>query len=280
MRKQYSQLIIKLSILVVLAINSIGKVKAQKSNIFQIVEGDFSGKIIDGYMFHLPINLDKKKSYPLLFSLSGGGSVGGKVEVLTNWGIPKKIANQKENTPLLNSYLLDSFIVVAPHMKEGEFKERQWYNQEDAFIQIVEELDSKFDIDRDRIYVTGLSRGGHGTWGIASRLEIFAAAIPICGGLHGIEAYEILSQVPIWVTYNSGDGSVSSKKTRAVLTKIEQESGASFHKMKGVTFTNMNEIEKDRILTIFHKDGHNAWDETYASPDVFKWLLSKRKDRL
>lgn len=256
---------------------------AQKSNLrpgeIVTITKSYTDGVIDGYTFYLPKSYTSKaKKYPVILFLQGGSAVGGEIDVVNGWGIPKLIAAETDQSIKRNQYVLDSFIVVSPHMTAGSFKERQWYNQEAAIRELLKGIVSSYQADPTRIYVTGLSRGGHGTWGLAARMtDVFAAAVPICGGIHGVENFSPLAQLPIWVAHNTGDNTVDYNESTNAVQKIEALGGNTFLKLDTANPETSDYLKHNNIFTTFHRDGHDAWTDLYSSLALYQWLLRQRK---
>ena len=244
------------------------------------IEKTYSGGVIDGYTFYLPKSYEKhKKSYPLILFFQGGSAVGGEVSVVNGWGIPKLLRDETDLSNTRNQYLLDSFIVVSPHMKGGNFDERQWYQQTDALKELLAEVQKNYSVDVSRRYVTGLSRGGHGTWGVAARMaDEFAAAIPICGGLHGVDDFAPLKKLPIWVAHNTGDGTVDYNESVEAVEEIEKLGGDKFFVINEVTGFSKKFLKQKHIFSSYDKEGHDAWTPLYGSLELYQWMLKQRRD--
>ena len=141
-------------------------------------------------------------------------------------------------------------------------------------------MEARGDIDRTRLYVTGLSMGGYGTWSLISRYpDLFAAAIPICGGgdpfrlpanhppvKFGIrnefdpEGLKRAGDLPIWTFHGTNDESVPLMETE-LLVEILKEAGS-----------------KDVTFTVFGGAGHSeTWDRAYESPELWDWLFSQSR---
>lgn len=254
------------------------KIKAQPGE-FVTFTKSYTDGVIDGYTFYLPKSYTKKaKKYPIILFLQGGSAVGGDIDVVNGWGIPKLIAEETDLSTKRNQYVLDSFIVVSPHMTEGSFNQRQWYNQEAAIRQLLKDITNTYQADPTRIYITGLSRGGHGTWGLAARMtDVFAAAVPICGGLHGVDDFSPLTKIPIWVAHNTGDSMVGYNQSATAVRNIEAAGGTTFLRIDTPQASKYDFLNHSNIFTTFDRDGHNAWTDLYASLELYQWLLKHRK---
>lgn len=116
----------------------------------------------------------------------------------------------------------------------------------------------KYNIDTNRIYVTGLSMGGYGTWDIIARFpEIFAAAVPICGGGDENTA-EIIYDIPIWAFHGAKDRLVPVSRTQNMINAIKAQGGTPKY-------------------TEFPDLGHLSWNAAYATEGLWEWLFSQKK---
>src|SRR5207237_1176997 len=127
-----------------------------------------------------------------------------------------------------------------------------------AALKAVDALQKEFPIDERRIYITGLSMGGYGTWdALAKRPELFAAAAPICGG-GDTSSISKFKDVPIWAFHGADDKTVPVEETRQMIAALKA-AGAQpkYTEYAGV--------------------GHNSWSQTYADPAFYEWLFAQRK---
>lgn len=195
------------------------------------------------YLLYLPENFKtEKKDWPLLIFLHGAGERGTDLDLVTRHGPPKLI---KQGQKFL-------FIMVAPQCP----KDRWWDVEElDAWL---DALLKQLPVDEKRIYLTGLSMGGFGTWAWAiNRPDRFAALAPICGGGNPLEAYK-LKDIPIWVFHGAKDPVVPIKRSEEMVEAVKQAGG-------NVKFT------------VYPEAGHDAWTETYNNPQFYEWLLQQVK---
>lgn len=225
---------------------------------FSTVTKNYTYSNIDGYNTYVPNTCIKSsKACPVIMFLQGGLGVGGEVDVIFNWELPKELKATKALNSELDSLKLDTFIYVMPHISKSQF-----YTNEAAIQDIIKELSDEYNIDYQRIYLTGLSRGGHGTWGLASRLpNIFAAIAPIAGGSHGITDYKNLTNIPILTAHNKADRVVNYERTKNTVQKIEDLSGKTFQVTN--TIKDINH-ENNSLIFVSNNDeekGHNAWTE-------------------
>lgn len=196
-----------------------------------------------GYLLYLPKDYDAaKQKSPLLLFLHGSGERGSEISLVAKHGPPKLVA-KGQDLP---------FIVVSPQCPQGQ----RW--QPKQLLGLLDDISSRYAVDSDRIYVTGLSMGGFGTWALlGADPERFAAAVPICGFAEP-ETVERGAKRPIWIVVGDRDSSrlVSNSLESA---KSLQDRGA------------------DVKLTVMHGVGHDSWTQTYATPELYDWMLRHRR---
>ena len=194
------------------------------------------------YWIYLPKDYDSSKPAPLLIFLHGSGERGNNLDAVLKHGPPKRI-HAGDDFP---------FIVVSPQCPKG-----QYWKAEDLQKMLVD-LKERFPVDQKRIYLTGLSMGGYGSWAWAAEKPMqFAAVVPICGG-GDPETAESLAKVPIWVFHGAKDGAVPLKRSEEMVEAIKAKEG-------------------DVTLTIYPEAGHDSWTESYDNPKLYEWLLSHHR---
>jgi predicted peptidase len=120
--------------------------------------------VVDGYWIYVPKNYNEneKKKYPVLLFLTGGRKAATSNIYDAKEEGPAKFLNDQNVSYELRPYLRDSFLIVNPHMKVGGVEVRQWFQYSNELIYALHQLDLKYPIDWDRVYITGISRGAHG----------------------------------------------------------------------------------------------------------------------
>lgn len=206
-----------------------------------------------GYLLNLPKDFsDKtKKRWPLILFLHGAGERGNDLQKVAVHG-PPKLASQK-------SYL-SPFIVISPQCPEGE----RW--DPDILIHFVDYIAEEYPVDKKRIYLTGLSMGGYGTWALVSKYpQIFAAAAPICGGGNPINiklskpaAKKAIAQLPVWNFHGLKDTVVPPQRSDVMVQA-------------------MMEIGGNIRYTRYPEAHHDSWTATYSNADLYEWFLSHSK---
>jgi predicted peptidase len=200
------------------------------------------------YLLHLPQGYDKSdrtKEWPLVLFLHGAGERGSDLEMVKKHGPPKLIAAGKDIPA----------IVVSPQCPKD-----QWWNDHlEGLMALLDEVEKKHHVDRNRVYVTGLSMGGFGTWGLISRwADRFAAAIPICGGGSRLGLQRALD-LPIWAFHGDADETVPVEESTRLI-ELMQSRGA-----------------KNVKLTVYPAVKHDSWTQTYDDPAVWEWLFAQKR---
>ena len=237
---------------------------------------DLEDEVMDGYSLYLPESFDKKRkeSYPVIVYLQGAWGVGGPVSNVNKWGLVRLIRDEQDLTSERNQLLLDTFIVVSPHIREG-----QYYNHPEVVQDIIDTMIVDYNGDPSRVYLTGLSRGGHGTWGLAEKLPgVFAAIVPIASSPDSVKRFRSFKSLPIFIAHNQGDSGTDFVDIESIVSKIEKLGGDSFHRIESLEITGSDYLEQRHVLKCPKVDGHDAWTVTYTRPEIYKWLLQHRSD--
>jgi predicted peptidase len=196
------------------------------------------------YLLYLPPDYDKQESWPLLLFLHGAGERGSDLNLVKKHGPPKLIAAGK-NFP---------FIVVSPQCP----KDKSWEPLE--LVALLEEISRKYKVDPDRVYVTGLSMGGFGTWRLAAYApHRFAAIAPICGGGETYWTKQFV-HLPVWAFHGAKDPGVPVERSQSMVDALKKNGG-------------------DARLTVYPDAGHDAWTATYDNPQFYEWLLAQKRSK-
>lgn len=202
------------------------------------------------YLLYLPDDYGKQqdKKYPLILFLHGAGERGTDVNLVKKHG-PPKLVDGKTQLAVAN------FIVVSPQCKPN-----QWWQPHEV-IALLDEVSQKYPVDPDRVYLTGLSMGGFGTWETASRYtDRFAAIAPICGG-GDPRRVRSLRDVPTWVFHGDKDEVVPVQRSIEMVDALKK-------------------LGNEAKFTRYPEAGHDSWTETYNNPELYEWFLKhKRGDK-
>ncbi len=205
------------------------------------------------YLLYLPPGYDPSgsKRWPLMLFLHGSGERGTDVQRVAVHG-PLSLVKQGTNFP---------FIIVAPQCPN----EQIWKNE--PLLQLLDQTEKAYAVDTKRVYLTGLSMGGYGTWALGlAHPERFAALVPICGGGNMIDVVlgprdkpDEFKRLPIWAFHGAKDDVVPVSESERMVGQLQK---------LGV---------KNVKLTIYPEANHNSWTETYKNPEVYEWLLKQSR---
>ena len=200
------------------------------------------------YLLHLPQGYitDGTEAWPLILFLHGAGERGTDVETVKKHGVAK-IVERHEDFP---------FVTVSPQCLPDSW----WWQEIEALIGLIDEIVETLAVDTERVYLTGLSMGGYGTWHLAAaQPDRFAAIAPICGGGLWYEGFPekvcVLEKVPVWAFHGAKDPSVPLEESAKMVRALEACGG-------NVRFT------------VYPDATHDSWTETYDNPELYEWFLS------
>lgn len=207
-----------------------------------MIRKEYKENEIFSYVEYSPEEM--KEGLPIVFQLHGAGERG----------------NGQDELPLVDVHGFSKFlkendrecIFVMPQCPSDTF----WTARVESILKFIEEKIEFYKADKSRVYLTGISMGGYGTWLTAmARQELFAAIAPCCGGGMPWNAGSIT--MPVWIIHGADDTTVNVFYSDEIAEKLE-------------------EAGKEYIYTRLPGVTHNAWDYTYKA-ELIDWLLSKRK---
>ena len=232
-------------VVVFILLCSLGNAQQRKMGLDNIDKN----KVSLNYLFYLPesYQVDENIDWPLVLFLHGMGERGNDLDLVKVHGIPK-IVDTKRDFP---------FIAVSPQCP----MDYVWRDQEmlKALESLLIKIIKNYRVDKSRIYVTGLSMGGRGTWAIvAHRPDLFAAAAPICGGGDPKTASKLIT-VPFWAFQGALDTVHYPKESEVMIQSLKKVGG---------------EVR----YTLYPELHHDSWTITYDNPDLYKWFLSNKNN--
>lgn len=197
------------------------------------------------YVKYVPDGYDEKGSYPLVVFLHGAGERGEDLEVACRHGFMKRVREEGKEYP---------FLYIAPQCPEGKY----WGCYTESLLAFLDDMTATLPVDPQRVYLTGLSMGGTGTFMLAmADPERFAAIAPICGS--GIYWYgEALKHTPTYMVHGDLDEVVPISESVNMLRSIHRRGG-------------------EAELEICYGVGHDVWNIAYGDDRLVKWLLSHKK---
>lgn len=198
------------------------------------------------YYLYYPENYEAsaEEKFPLLLFLHGGGESGGDLKSVKRNGPPKLISRGKKFP----------FLILAPQNPE----EKMWWNTR-AVNQLLDSIIATNKVDENRIYLTGLSRGGGAAWEMAVQYpDKFAALAVVCGMAPLPYASWINKNLPIRVFHGDRDKSIPISESVNMVAKLK-------------------EMGYNVDFTIYKGVGHNAWDSAYENEELYDWFMSQEK---
>jgi predicted peptidase len=213
------------------------------------------------YRILKPLNYDSNKQYPVHLFLHGSGERGNNnVSQLVHGG---KLFLKKENREQYNSWVIFPQASKSDWWGHSEPYKFNYNVKESKDMSLVIKLMDSFvernDVDTNRVYVSGLSMGGMGTFVILNlRPEMFAAATPICGDGDPNSVKNYSKKVPIWIFHGSDDTVVSPKNSLKMANAIIDAGGSP-------------------KITFYENVDHGSWNNAFAEKDFLKWIHSKSK---
>lgn len=218
------------------------------------------------YQVYVPADYQSKPTWPAILFLHGAGERGDDGLVQTNVGLGPAIRQNPARYPA---------IVVFPQAP----RDSQWVGTPaDMAVAALQQTMREFHVDPTRVYLTGLSMGGHGTWYVAYRHpELFAAVVPICGWVRDFAMFrgslpvvpgdsaavmtnlvQRLAKVPIWIFHGEVDQVVNVNGSREPAAALKAASA---------------DVRYSELLGL----NHNSWDAAYASEEFTHWLFTQQR---
>jgi predicted peptidase len=200
--------------------------------------------------------------YPLVVFLHGAGERGNDNEAQLVHGVPEFCTPQ-------NRKKYPCFLVAPQCPKNKKWADVDWTADSHKLtpepsepgalvLELIEALRKEYPIDFRRIYITGLSMGGYGTWDLAMRKsDLFAAAVPVCGGGDETQV-EKIARLPVWVFHGALDQAVKVERSRRMVEALKNAGGHPRY-------------------TEYPKTGHDSWVPAYKDAAMLEWLFNQRK---
>jgi len=210
------------------------------------------------FRVYVPQGTQDDEKYPLVLYLHGAGSNGddNRYQVMGHSFFKAMLSEEvRADYPC---------IVLAPQCPKGMGWVRQPWGLgiAEKLMGMLEQVCAQYPVDRSRIYITGVSMGGFGTWGMLRLYpDYFAAAVPVCGGWDmddDVEVAPVMKDVPIWAFHGALDTAVPVERSRDMVEALEAVDG-------NVRYTE------------YQQEGHNIGARVYFEPGLFPWLFAQRR---
>ena len=198
----------------------------------------------------MPVDYDPKNKYPLVVCLHHGGAHGtDNILQIDGSGAAQMLSMDWAR----RAYPSILFVPQCPAATN-------WAAIDDLVFAAIHSLETTLAVDSDRIYLTGISGGGYGSWDfICARPNMFAAAIPVCGAGDPALAKNII-HVPVWAFQGEDDRNVPAKLQRDMIAALRKAGGHPRY-------------------TEFPGEGHNIWTHVSQAPGLLDWLFAQNRVR-
>ena len=231
---------------------------AQDDDVDGFVAREYSGSFHRNmpYRLFIPYDYDQSRKYPLVLWLHGAGGEGDDnlAQISDDQMLGTRVWTTDENQAKYPAFVLapqspTSWTADGVDGLSDEMK---------MVLGIIESLEMEFNIDTQRLYVTGQSNGGYGTWNLITRQpNMFAAAIPVCGGGNPRRASTI-AKIPIWAFHGTKDTTVPVTESRNMIEAIKKAKGTPRY-------------------TEYPSVAHDVWKRVYTDPELPEWLFSQHR---
>jgi predicted peptidase len=220
---------------------------------------DENGKTLP-YRLMKPDHYDPNTKYPLVLFLHGAGERGKDNDKQLIHGVPEfaKPENRKKYPCFLIAPQCPANEGWSDFLSKKAAASKGPSEPGRLAVELVKAIQKEFSIDPDRLYITGLSMGGYGTWDVICRHpDIFAAAVPICGGGDPSKA-EKIAKLPTWVFHGGKDKIVPPEQSRKMVEALKKAGG-------------------DPKYSEYSDVGHDSWVKAYKDSEMLKWLFEQKK---
>ncbi|MBK6735275.1 MAG: phospholipase [bacterium] len=198
----------------------------------------------------VPEDYDPSRAWPLVVFLHGAGECGIDGVRQTTVGLGPALVARPGRWPCL--------VLMPQKPTESE----EWEEHEELVLAAIADVQANWHIDPDRISLTGISQGGHGTWLIGARHpELFSCLAPVCGYGRARTVASRVAGLPVWAFHGLKDDVVDPADTIAIVQGIRQRRGSEAS------------LGDDVRMTLYPAANHNSWDAAYAEPELPGWLL-------
>lgn len=262
MRKSVVDAVWRMICAAVLLVGSVAMAASPAETMAKRTYKDAAGKAI-GYRLLAPKDYDAGRKYPLVMFFHGAGERGDDNTAQLVHGV--SLFTQAENREKFPCF------VLAPQCpKDQQWVEMAWGSDAGTrperpsepmrlALDAMEAVCKEFSVDTDRLYVTGLSMGGYGTWDCITRYpDRFAAGVPICGGGDEKTVTKAVAKVPVWAFHSDDDNVVKVRRTRGMVQAMRDAGG----KPKYFEYSGL---------------GHFSWGKAYGEPELLAWMFAQKR---
>jgi predicted peptidase len=199
------------------------------------------------YVLFVPHDYKSDKAYPVILFLHGSGETGTDGVKQAKTGLGPAIKKNEKEFP---------FIAIFPQSQKRTWKAGS--EDADRALAILDEVMKEYKTDPKRVYLTGLSMGGSGTWSLAAKYpDRWAAIAPLCGGAD-LQSVKTIKGLPCWCFVGDKDRAQLVENNHKMIAALKEAGGKP-------EFTEYKDV------------GHNCWDRAYGTKELYAWLLMHKK---
>jgi predicted peptidase len=202
-----------------------------------------------GYAVYVPRGYTPDRKWPVIVFLNGRGECGMDGQKQVAVGLGTAVLAERDAWP---------FIIVFPQKPAAD---TNWVDHEKLVMATLDATTSSYSTDAARVYLTGLSQGGRGTWEIAAKHpDRFAAIAPVCGFGDPASIAPKVKGIPVWAFHGQKDDVVPPKSTTDIIDALKA-------------------LGADATATLYPNANHNSWDQAYRTEKLGEWFLAHVKGR-
>jgi predicted peptidase len=238
---------------ILFAFNTAAQTDMPRNQSAESVELTYTKSFTLRYLLFKPQGYEQEnKKWPLMLFLHGAGERGTNLSAVAVHG-PPKILKDRPDFP---------FVVISPQCPARQ----SWHTE--TLMALVDDAIKRYKVDPERVYLTGLSMGGFGSWALATAYpDRFAAVAPICGGGNVIDLLlpnrtAAFKSLPIWAFHGAKDTTVKLEESQRMVEAFKRAG---------------NENVK---LTVYPEAEHDSWTETYKNEELYKWFLEHKRPQV
>lgn len=206
------------------------------------------------YAVWLPPGYDRARAWPAIVFLNGSGECGTDGRRQLEQGLAPELTAHPGRWP---------FVVMLPQKPRDD---REWEEYEDLVLGALRAVQKDFHVDPERVALTGISQGGHGTWTIGARhAGRWSCLVPVCGYGRALTVASRIAKLPVWAFQGAKDDVVDPRETQGIVDDLARRA--------------QSQGTPQPRFTLYPDLGHGCWAAAYADSALPGWMLAQRRER-